>query len=86
MSPAPSVGPVAEVSAHGLNEELTILVISVSEALDMLPEKDPARALLIEAQNAAQRMAWKLSMLRNFAVRRGARPTPAQMEDLLIGN
>ncbi|HXS95379.1 MAG TPA: hypothetical protein VN736_12300 [Candidatus Limnocylindrales bacterium] len=76
-------GAVAAAAAHDLNDELTIILTSLTDSLASLAPDHPARALLIEARGAAQRCAWKASGLLNFSARRGARPSAASLEALL---
>ena len=88
MSPAPSLAlralAVASAAAHDLNDELTIIVSTTSLALGTLESTHPARTLLLELQDEAQRCAWKTSGLLNYAARRGTRPINAPMERLIV--
>jgi len=74
---------VAAAAAHDLNDELTVILTSVTDAMRSLPVGHPARLLLLDLQSAAHRCAWKASGLLNFAARRGARPSSATMERLV---
>jgi hypothetical protein len=74
---------VAAAAAHDLNDELTVILTSVSDSIRRLAPDHPARALLLDLQGAAQRCAWKASGLLNFTAQRGARPSAASMECLL---
>ena len=67
---------VAAAAAHDLNDELTVIVNSVSCSLQTLEPGHPARSLLLEAQSAAQRCVWKTSGLLNYsgAARHASRP------------
>jgi hypothetical protein len=75
---------VAAAAAHDLNDELTVIVNSVSCSLQTLEPGHPARGLLLEAQSAAQRCVWKTSGMLNYAARRGARPAGVPMERLVL--
>ncbi len=75
---------VAAAAAHDLNDELTVIVNSVSCSLQTLEPGHPARGLLLEAQSAAQRCVWKTSGMLNYAARRGARPVRLPMERLVL--
>jgi hypothetical protein len=74
---------VAAAAAHDLNEELTVILSSVTASIGCLAPGHPARPLLLDLQSAAQRCAWKASGLLNFTARRGARPSAASMERLV---
>lgn len=74
---------VAAAAAHDLNNELTVILSSVTNCILICEPGHPARPLLLDLQSAAQRCAWKASGLLNFSARRGTRPSPAPMESLL---
>jgi signal transduction histidine kinase len=75
---------VAAAAAHDLNNELTVILSSVSDSLAALEPDHPARPLLLELQGAAQRCVWKASGLLRFSARRGRlRPSAAQLESLI---
>ena len=74
---------VAAAAAHDLNNELTVILSSVTDSISALEPGHPARTLLLELRSAAQRCAWKASGLLNYSVRRGTRPSPAPMESLM---
>jgi hypothetical protein len=74
---------VAAAAAHDLNDELTVILTSVTATIGRLAPGDPARVLLLDLQSAAQRCAWKASGLLNFTARQGARPSAATMERLV---
>ena len=75
---------VAAAAAHDLNDELTVIVNSVSSSLHTLEPGHPVRLLLLEAQSAAQRCVWKTSGLLNYSARRGSRPVNVPMERLVL--
>ena len=74
---------VAAAAAHDLNNELTVILSSVTTSISVLEPGHPARPLLLELRSAAQRCAWKASGLLNYGARGGARPSPAPMESLI---
>jgi hypothetical protein len=80
---ADRVCAVAAAAAHDLNDELTVILTSVTATIGRLAPGDPARALLLDLQSAAQRCAWKACGLLNFTARQGARPSAATMERLV---
>ncbi len=75
---------VAAAAAHDLNDELTVIVNSVSCSLHTLEPGHPARSLLLEAQGAVQRCVWKTCGLLNYSARRGTRPINVPMERLVL--
>jgi hypothetical protein len=75
---------VAAAAAHDLNDELTVIVNSVSSSLHTLEPGHPVRSLLLDLQSAAQRCAWKTSGLLNYSARRGARGATVPMERLVL--
>jgi hypothetical protein len=77
------INAVAAAAAHDLNDELTVILSSVTESLRTLEPEHPAREMLLDLQSAAQRCAWKASGLLNFTARRGVRPSAATFERLV---
>jgi len=75
---------VAAAAAHDLNDELTVIVNSVSCSLHLLEPGHPARMLLLDAQSAIQRCVWKTSGLLTYSARRGTRPVNVPMERLVL--
>jgi hypothetical protein len=73
---------VAAAAAHDLNDELTVILTSVTASIRALEPDHPARPMLLDLRSAAQRCAWKASGLLNFTARRGARPSAATFERL----
>lgn len=73
----------AAAVAHDLNNELTVILSSVSRSIETLEPGHPSRDLLLDLQGAAQRCAWKTSGLLNYSVREGARPVAAEFEQLI---
>jgi signal transduction histidine kinase len=80
---ADRVWAVAAAAAHDLNNELTVILSSVTSSLLAMEAGHPARPLLFDLQSAAQRCAWKASGLLNYSVRHGAQPVAATLESLL---
>jgi hypothetical protein len=76
---------VAAAAARDFNDELTVILTSVSESLGSLDEGHPAHAILLDLQGAAQRCAWKAAGLLQFSARRGTRPSAAPLESLIDG-
>jgi hypothetical protein len=77
------VWAVAAAAAHDWNDELTVILSSVTSSIEALEPGHPARPLLMDLQSAAQRCAWKASGLLNYSARHGARPVAASLENLL---
>ena len=74
---------LAAAAGHDLNDELTVILTSISESIAALEPGHPARPHLLDLRAAAQRCAWKASALLNFGARRGARASAATLEMLL---
>jgi hypothetical protein len=74
---------VAAAAARDFNDELTVILNSVSESLRSLEEDHPAHALLLDLQSAAQRCVWKTEGLLRFSARRGTRPSAASLNTLI---
>jgi hypothetical protein len=55
--------------AHDLNNELTIILSTLQDAISDLEPNDPMRPELIEARSSAQRCAWKVSGMLNYCNR-----------------
>jgi hypothetical protein len=77
---------VAAAAAHDFNNELTVILSSVTAAitsLDRSPCDDRSvRPLLLDIQAAAQRCVWKASGLLNFCARVNPNPVRASFEYL----
>jgi hypothetical protein len=76
---------VAAAAAHGFNEELTVILSSVSHCLENLEPGHPARQILLDLQVAAERCARTTSGLLAYGFSRGLRPVPTRF-DALIAN
>lgn len=74
---------VAAAAAHDFNNELTVILSGVKNALGSLQPEHPARELLLEVQASAQRCVWKASGLLNFGARAHSGPIRASFEYLI---
>jgi len=83
LSNAERASAVAGAAAHDLNNELTVILSSVNDALSMLDKEHSARELLLELRAAAQRCVWKASGLLNFSRRVNQKPVRASFEYLI---
>jgi signal transduction histidine kinase len=74
-------GTLAAAAAHDFNNELTVILSSISNLIEALEPDHPALAQAQELQEAALRCARKTSGLLRFGLRRGNRPvrTPLAM-------
>lgn len=75
-----SVAVVGAGVAHDLNDELTIMLSSIVDALLATEPGHPARPMLLDLQSASQRCSWLASSLLNYSYRHGGAPVaiPAQ--------
>ena len=83
MSKAKRACAVAAAAAHDLNNELTVILNGVTQALDSLGAHHPSRPLLLEIRAAAQRCVWKASGLLTFSARANSAPVRASFEYLI---
>jgi len=74
---------VAAAAAQDLNDELTVILTSVTASIGALEPGHPARPLLFDLESAAVRSAAKVSKLLNFSVRHGGRGVRAGLDSLL---
>ena len=74
---------VAAAVAHDLNEELTVILNSVTRTIDALDPGHPAFPLLVDLLASAQRCAWRSSKLLNFCARKGYLAAPLSVQRLL---
>lgn len=74
---------MAGAAARDLNNELTVILSTVSDLLESSDESDPAHIRLLDLQGAAQRCVWKAAGLLQFSARRGLRPSAAPLESLI---
>ena len=74
---------LAAAAAHDFNNELTVILSSVSALILELEPEHPARLQALDLQSAAQRCARKTSGLLQFGLRRGARASRTSLECLI---
>jgi len=74
---------VAAAAAHELNDELTVILTSVSNSLDCLEPDHPATVFLEDLRAAAQRCAYKSADILRFTRRRGTRPAATPLAALV---
>ncbi|MGA2267622.1 MAG: hypothetical protein ABSH44_04030 [Bryobacteraceae bacterium] len=74
---------IAAAAAHGLNNELTVILNSVSNSIPTLEPGHPARPDLLDLHLAALRCARIAADLLEFSARHGARPARAPLERLI---
>jgi hypothetical protein len=74
---------VAVAAAHDLNDELTVIINSLSESMEYLRPGHPAWDYLGEIQGAAQRCIWKVAGLLNYTALKGTRPHSIALERLI---
>jgi hypothetical protein len=74
---------VAAAAAHDLNDELTVIINSLSESMEYLRPGHPALEYLSEIQGAAQRCVWKIAGLLNYTALKGTRPHSVTLERLI---
>ena len=74
---------LAAAAAHDFNNELTVILSSISNLISALEPDHPALAEIRDLQNAAQRCARKTSGLLRFGLKRGNRPMRTALESLI---
>lgn len=74
---------MAAAAAHDFNNELTVILSGVMDALQSLGPQHPVRPLLLDIEAAAQRCVWKTYGLLNFTARVNPRPVHASFEYLI---
>ena len=77
---------VAAAAAHEFNNELTVILSTVASSLEALESGYPARASLLELQDAAQRCARNSSGLLRFSKRPDTPVVRTSFEKLLGGD
>ncbi len=65
---------MAAALAHGLNDELTVIINSVSDSIGALEPGHPAREPLFELKRSALRCVRKSAQALAFSARNGIRP------------
>ena len=73
---------VAAAAAQDLNNDLTVILSSVTRSIEEIEPDHPAHPFLLELRSAAQRCAWRTSGLLNYSARHGLRPSPTPFEIL----
>jgi len=74
---------IAAAAAHGLNNELTVILNSVSNSIPTLEPGHPARPDLLDLHLAVLRCSRIAAGLLEFSVTNGARPTSAPLDRLV---
>jgi hypothetical protein len=74
---------IAAAAAHGLNNELTVILNSVSNSIPTLEPGHPARPDLLDLHLAVLRCSRISSGLLEFTARNGARPASALFDHLV---
>ena len=74
---------IAAAAAHGLNNELTVILNSVSNSIPTLEPGHPARPDLLDLHLAVLRCSRIASGLLEFSARNGARPASAPFDHLI---
>ncbi len=74
---------LAAATAHDFNNELTVILSSIANLINSLEPGHPARAQLLELQDAARRCARKTSGLLRYGLKRGGRLTRTSLERLI---
>ena len=74
---------IAAAAAHDLNNELTVILNSVSNSIPTLEPGHPARPDLLDLHLAVLRCSRISSALLEFSARNGARPPSAPFDHLV---
>ena len=74
---------MAAAAAHDFNNELTVILSSVSSLVQALEPGHPARPHLLDLRDAALRCARMSSGLLQFGVQRSKRAVSTTLENLL---
>lgn len=73
----------AAALAHDFNNELTVILSSVSSAIATLEPGHPARPALLDLEGSARRCAQKCGNTLAFSLRHGIRPARAALAAVL---
>lgn len=73
---------LAAVAGHEFNNELTVILSSISTVIQSLEPGHPALAQALELQSAAQRCAHKTAELLRFGSKRNSRVSRMSLERL----
>jgi hypothetical protein len=74
---------LAAAAAHDFNNELTVILSSISNLIESLDPDHPALEQARDLQDAARRCACKTSGLLRFGLKRGNRPMRTALEALI---
>lgn len=74
---------LAAALAHDFNNELTVILSSVSNLIEALEPGHPARPQAFDLRDAAQRCARKTSRLLRYGQKRGGRAPRTSLEGLI---
>jgi hypothetical protein len=74
---------IAAAVAQDLNDELTVILSTVTESLGALDDAHPAHPMLVELHSAAQRCAGRAARLLTYSSHRGLRRFPLTVERVL---
>jgi hypothetical protein len=74
---------IAAAAAHDLNNELTVILSSVTNTISSLEPGHPARPFLLDLRSAAQRCAFQTHTLLRYGARNGVRPAAVTLDDLV---
>jgi signal transduction histidine kinase len=74
---------LAAALAHDFNNELTVILSSVSTLIEALEPGHPARPQALDLQDAARRCARKTSGLLRYGLKRGGRAPRTSLERLI---
>jgi hypothetical protein len=80
--PTDRTGTIAATAAHDLNNELTVILNSVTESLRHLEAGHPSHGYLLELRASAQRCVSKAAALLSFCARHNHRSARASFESL----
>ena len=77
------VSTLAAATAHSLNDDLTVILSSLTGSMLAMEPGHPARLPLMDLERAALRCVTTASRLLDFSARRGTRPVCASLEAVL---
>jgi C4-dicarboxylate-specific signal transduction histidine kinase len=75
---------VAAAAAHDLNDDLTVILSSVSDSIHALEPGHPARPYLLDLQEAAERCTRTTSGLLAYSFREGRQNRAVSLEALIV--
>jgi len=74
---------VMAAAAQQCNDELTLIYMCTERLVATTPCSDPRAPFVIQLTAAAERLAGLVDQILNYSARKGARPTPYRMSDLI---